>query len=137
MTISSASLRQDVFETIYDRLTAKAVASSFGTSTQPTITATYIDSAKVFPQIVVNPADVEEGEYVFDRSSSLKNIVVVVETYGLSNQDRDILSDNINTFMESPITGMTLESVDENNSVSLDKDTKIRNKTITFTFSRR
>lgn len=138
MTITNSSLRQNVFEELYDVLKAKADSEDYGTSTQPTITAQYIDSADVFPQIVISAADVEEGDYVFDRSDSLKNIIVVVDIYTLKNKNRDILADNINTFIkENKITGITLISTDEANSINLDKDSKIRNKTITFTFIRR
>jgi len=138
MTISNSSLRQNVFEEIYDLLKAKADAEDFGTATQPNVVASYIDDINAFPQVVIGSANVDEDEYTFDRSNSLKNIVIIIDIYTKKNKNRDILSDNVNTFMkETKIAGITLFNVGEGTAINLDKESKIRNKTITYTFIRR
>ena len=138
MAIVNSSLRQNVFEEIYDILKAKADSEDYGTSTQPTITAQYIDSTDVFPQIVIGSANVSEDEYNFNRSTSLKNIIIIIDIYTKKNKNRDILADNVNTFIkENKISGLTLFNVGEGTAINLDKDSKIRNKTITYTFIRR
>ena len=138
VTISSSSIRQNVFETIYDLLKAKATSEDYGTSVQPTVTASYIDDVHTFPQIVVKEPDVERENYVFDRSSSDKPILLAVEIYCLKTKDRSILADNIDTFMHATkITGLMINDYSETNDVQIDNASKIRSKTISINFLRR
>ena len=77
VTINNTSIRQNVFETVYDRLKAKADGSDFDTSTQPTITAAYIDDDQSFPQIVIHPVDVTKDTYNLQQSNPNRDIVVI------------------------------------------------------------
>jgi len=138
VAISNASIRQNVFETIYDLLKAKATSTLYGTSFQPTVTSSYIDDVHTFPQIVVTEPNVERENYVFDRSNSSRPILVVIEIYCLKTKDRSILADNVDTFIhETKITGLMIVDYSETNDVQVDNASKIRSKTVSINFVRR
>jgi len=138
VAISNSSIRQTVFETIYDLLKAKATSEDYGTATQPTTTASYIDDYHSFPQIVVKEPNVGRENYTFNRSNSDRPILVIIEVYCLKNKDRSILSDNVDTFIhENKITGLMIKDYSETDDIMLDDKTKIRSKTISVNFVRR
>ena len=142
VTINNISVRSNVFETVYDLLKAH----TFTTSTQPTVTASFIDRETAFQQVVVNPVIAEIQEVNYDRSSNLKNIVVVIDVYTINdpsnnkfgNKDRDVLSDDVSYLLESTnIQGISLVDSDESLAVPIDNNNKVYNKTLTFTYIRR
>ena len=138
VNINKESMRQDVFEIIYDSLKAKATNSSYGTSSQPTITASYVDSDEALPEIVIGRTNPDKEEPVFNRSNYTNNNILEINVYSKSNKDIDILSDNIDTFLhENKYQGITITSWDEEDDIYLSNENKIRSKTITINFKNR
>ena len=138
VAINNSTVRQNLFETVYDTLKAHATSSSYGTSTQPTIVAQYVDDTKAMPEIVVHPANVDTGEWTFNRSNNQQNINLMVEVYTTKNKDVDVLSDDIYILLTTnKITGAMLIAHNETTSVSITNNNKIRNKVMNFTYQRR
>lgn len=138
VTINDESLHQDVFETIYDELKTKATDSSYGTGSQPTVTAAYFDSEDAFPEIVIHSPIIDKPSYNFSQSQPDMDITVMVDIYSKENKDKEILTDNINTFIDDlSIGGISLISNSESEATPLSNENKIRLKTITFTYKRK
>jgi len=146
VTITNRDLESNVFETVYDFLKLQATDSEYQTGVQPTITASYIDGDKEFPQIIVRSPDIGSNEYTFDRSSSLKSIVVIIDIYTnndpsnskYGNKDRGTLSDDVEFFLgNKKIPGVSLFSIESTTNTPEINGNKIYNKTKTFTYIRR
>lgn len=136
VTITDSTLRQNVFETIYDLL-----VSTIATSTA-TIYAGYPDfntdkNSKVFPFVVLQPVSVGSVEFSNDRTTSSKNVSVIIELYTKKNKDLDILSDLINTALSTNISGLQLQEVSEDYGIIFPNDDKVKQKTLTIMFLRR
>lgn len=137
VTISNSTIRQNIFETIYDIVSAITFTS---TITTPRITAAFIDDSKsTFPQIVINPVDIGRDTFTIgsDRSASNKNITVVIDVFTKKSKDLDIVSDAIQTAMDTNFSGITLIGTSESNGIVFPNDQKIHQKSITFNFIRR
>lgn len=138
VTINNASLHQDIFETIYDDLKAKATSSSYGTNTQPTVTAAYVDSDEALPEVVIHSPVIDKPKYNFMQSQPDMDINTIIDIFAKSNKNKEILTDNVNTFIEDlNITGVSLISNSESEATPLSNENKIRLKTITFTYKRK
>ena len=136
--ITKNNLRQSVFETVYDLLKAKATSEDYGTSSQPTITASYIDDEQVFPQIVIHSPTIDQDEYTLSQSLPDQEIRILIDVFTQSNKNKDILADNINQFLdETIITGISLLGFNENDAINLDFEDKIRIKSLTYTYKRK
>lgn len=134
VTIADATLRQNVYEYIYDALTA----ASFTTSSAPTITAAYIDKDQQFPQIVINPIDVDYDNATFAKGSWDKTIKVLIDVYTRKNKDKDILSDEIMALLDGTlISGVSLVGVSESNALDTYNDNKVHLKSLALTYRRR
>lgn len=137
VSITDSSLRSNVYETIYDTLKAYATASSYGTTTQPTITAAYIDDKQAFPQIVIHPVDVDKSDYNFQQNNPNKEIRVMVDIYTTKNKDIDTLADDMDSLMDSVVTGLSLVGCAEARAFETSNQSKIHNKTLTYTYIRK
>lgn len=138
VAISNSTLRQNVYETIYDLL--KAEEGSYGASTSVTVTGAYIDDDNAFPQVVINPVMVSKSEFTFGRATdnSIKDATIVIDLYSRKSKDMDVLSDYIDNLISAQnITGVMLFDSDEAMSVSNIAGNKIHSKTLTYTFRRR
>lgn len=133
VTITNATLRSSMWETIYDTLTAAHLLSS-----TVTVTASYIDSATApFPQVVLYPMDVEKSEFSFDRSNSRKDINVMIDIWTRKNKDKDTIADAIDVLLSAlNIPGVSLIGWSEANAVETENDNKIHLKTLTLTYIR-
>ena len=138
VSITKNNIRQNIFETVYDTLKAKATSSSYGTSTQPTITASYIDSADSLPEIVIGRINNNKEDPVFNRANYTNNCVQVIGVYAKKNKEVDVLTDNIDEFLhENKITGVTLIDWNEEDDIYITNQNKLRSKTITITWKTR
>jgi len=138
VTITKASQRQNLFESVYDELKAYATAGSYGTSSQPTVTAAYIDSEDSLPQIVINRVNNKKEDPVFDRSNTTNNLVIPINVYAKKNKNIDILSDNIEAYLYTKkFTGVTMSDWSEEDDIYITNDNKIRSKTITVVYKNR
>jgi hypothetical protein len=133
VTLNDSTLRQNVYETIYDAI--KSIVWSGSLSV--TVTAAFIDDDQSFPQVVVHPANIDYTNFTFNRSVSDKNIVIVVDVYTKKNKDCDIISDNIMNAIEGLSTpGMMLVDTSEDRDTADIEGLKIHNKMIALTYKR-
>ena len=133
VTITDATLRSNIYETIYDTLTAANLLSSTAT-----VTAAYIDSETApFPQVVINPVNVEKPSFSFDRTISEKEITVIIDLWTKKNKDKDLLADEIDTII-TPLKmgGVMLNGYSESNALETPNENKIHLKTITLSYLR-
>ena len=136
MTLNDTKLRQSVWETVYDLVSAGTYSSTI----TPTITAAYIEGDHApFPQIVVNPIDINKTDFTFgnDRKGATNNIVMTIDIFTKKNKDLDVLSDEVDSIMTSRIQGITLISQSENSGTFFPNEQKLRVKTLSYTFIRR
>jgi len=141
VVITNDNITYGTYKNIYDLLKGKATSNDYGTSVQPTVTAAYIDDGQSFPQIVIAQPSVDSEDFVFDRTSGGKTIMVVVDVYtsgSSKNKDRSLLTDDITKFITGNAwTGLMLTSVSTNPSLAVDNNNKILNSTVSLTFVRR
>lgn len=130
VTINKSTLRQNVYETIYDTLTNANLLSG-----SVTVTAAYIDDDKAFPQVVVNPIDVTDKRFRFDRDYSTDTIKVLIEIYTKKNKEKDQISDEIDALSDlKNILGVSLVGWQEDNALESIGGSKIHLKTIMLTY---
>lgn len=137
VTISDSTLRQNIYESCYDLLVS-TIASSTATIYGGFPDFNNDKNSKTFPFIILNPVSVSTNTFDIGRSSSNKNITVVVELYTKKNKDLDILSDSITyAFHNTTLAGLQLQEISEDYGVVFPNDDKVKQKTITITFLRR
>ena len=133
VAITTSSLRANVYESIYDELTSASLLSG-----SVTVTAAFINEKEAFPQVVVNPANVNREGFSFDRSRSKQNIQVVVEIFTKKNKEIDQIADEIDTILRG-LKMQSMQLIDWEEDRALSNDTnknKIHLKTITITYLR-
>ena len=137
VSISDSTLRQNVWESIYD-LASTSIATS-----DATVTAAYIDSQPQLNQVVINPIDKNESAFTVDttRDVTTKTIVVDIDIYTKgkdSSKNIDILSDMVeNIFKTNQIEGIMLISIGSSFGFVYPNDNKVKLNTITLTYMRR
>ena len=87
VTISAATIRANIYETIYDSLT-----SSLSTGT---VTASFIDDDPTFPQVVVNPIKKDTFRLTIDAVEKEYRGNILIELYTKKNKQIDQISDEI------------------------------------------
>ena len=133
VTLNTSTLRSNIFETLYDELTAANLLSSTAT-----VTAAYIDSEDSFPQVVINPVDIEKTNFSFDRSNSNKSVTILIDIWTKKNKDKDLLTDEIDTIVSaiSWSGSLTLAGWSESNALESPSGNKVHLKSIALTFFR-
>ena len=132
VAITNASTRQNLYETVYDILTAADLLSS-----TVKVTAAYIDDDKSFPQVVVHPVDINKSPLSFNRSYFDNSLVVMIDIWTRKNKEKDQISDEIDDLLSSlKIDGVCLVGWDESNALEPQGGNKIHLKTITLTYKR-
>jgi hypothetical protein len=139
VTITDSGLRHSIYETVYDLINTDK--SGYGASGTPTLYGGFPDLATItFPSIIITPIVVNETSYTIDtsRSTSTKDIQVVILCFAKSNKDLDYLSDGVSgTLRNNAFTGAFLNGVQEDNSEMYPAEQKIKVKTLTFNYVRR
>lgn len=135
VTISDSTLRQNVYECIYDLLAAE-IASTSSPIHSSTLVAAYINgTAAPYPQIVLNPVDVDRKEYSFDRTTSTKTIRLLIDVFTIKNKDKDIICDRIQSLLDNAsIQGVMLSGITESNAFEGPGDNKIHLKSVAITY---
>lgn len=87
VSVLRATARTNVFELIYDTLTASL--------SKGTVTAAFINDQPTYPQVVINPARISQDNLSLDRGTSGYNGEVEIEIYAIKAKDIDELSDEI------------------------------------------
>jgi hypothetical protein len=133
VTITSSTLRTNVYEYLYDTLTSAYLLSS-----TVTVTAAYIDSDNApFPQVVLHPIDIDKSDFSFDRTISKKDINVMIDIWTKKNKDKDQIADEIDNALGTlKIPGIHLVGWSESNALETPNENKIHLKTITLTYIR-
>lgn len=135
VAISNTTIRQNVFKTIYDLLYNNI--GSYGSSSQPTVVASYYEGVQSFPVIVINSPEIGKSNYNFQRSNPNYSVVVNIEIYTKKNKDCDILGDNIDVLMDGSIPGLSIIQKTEDTALSIENDNKIHLKTLSYSFLRK
>ena len=133
VTISNNTIRANVFETIYDLLTA------YGDwVVRPTIVAAYIDNETKDPQVVISPVRIGSDNPTFNNHSSFKNVTVVIDIYSKKNKSLDQVTDDVNLILnDNKISGLKLVTIDESFAMPFTNNNKLRNKTLSVGYVRR
>jgi len=133
VTITDNSLRQNIFETLYDTLTAANLLSSTAT-----VTAAFIDSSDApFPQVVIHPVNISKEGFTFDRSVNEKTITILIDIWSRKNKSIDQLSDEIDALIEPlKMGGVMLNGYSESTALETPNDNKLHLKTITLSYLR-
>jgi len=130
--IKTSTLRSNVYETLYDTVTAANLLSS-----TVTVTAAYIDDNKTFPQVVINPIDMSEDEYTFTRAYGKKTLISVIDIYTKKNKDIDTISDQLyTTIRDMSAQGIMLVNWNESTALETPNDNKVHLKSISLEFRR-
>jgi len=87
VTITESTIRANVFEIVYDLLTASLSSG--------TVTAAFIDDTPTYPQVVINPASVKLIKNTFNMSNRTRPIEMEIELYTTQNKEVDQISDEI------------------------------------------
>jgi len=137
VTISNSTIRNNVYETIYDLISN--AKSGFG---NPALFGGYPDVKTIsFPNVVINPVVVSEDTYTIETTrsgASNKNILVTIEIYSEKNKDLDTISDGLTHLLRtSNISGLSLVGVGEDFGVVFPSSSKVKQKTLTFSYLRR
>ncbi|WP_298752995.1 hypothetical protein [uncultured Arcobacter sp.] len=134
VTINSSTLRANVFETVYDILTAANLLSS-----TVTVVGGYPDEDTIqYPIVAVERIDVSKDEPTFDRSTMKNEIVVPIDIYAKKNKQIDQITDEIDALSSlKSISGLMMVSWDESVDFSPQNNNKIHWKRINITYLRR
>jgi hypothetical protein len=140
VTITDATVRQDVYETVYDLL-ATEVATSTSPIYQYTLSAAFIDKSMdtPFPQIIVNPVDVESTERTLGHSGRFtQDIRVLIDVWTRKNKDKDIASDRIYALLTATSwSGILLTGITESNAFEEPGSNKAHLKSLALSFLRK
>ena len=132
VNIVQSTIRANIFETLYDLLTAQLSAG--------TVTAAFIDDNPTFPQVVINPASIKIERQTFNVDNRTYEVEVEVELYCKKNKEIDQISDEISNDMYSNETtlkdfGLFLEDIsDSNEDTFFWNSQKIHTKALTIEF---
>lgn len=142
VTITDQRIRNTVFESVYDLLNGDK--ANWNAVVTPSIIGGHPNLDTVtFPIVIINPIDVSEDDYTIGTSdiSTMKTIAVIVEVYTSgknAEKDLDNIADGISYLLRNTqITGIFLNDVQDSSGLSTPNNTKIKQKTLTFTFMRR
>ena len=131
VTITTATARATIFETLYDSLTASLSAG--------TVTAAFIDDNPTFPQVVINPANLAVKKLSLNRDAKRYDVEIEIDIFTKKNKEIDQIADEIHDDLntnESTLKGFGLFINDIEDSTSdtfFWNDQKIHTKTIVIT----
>lgn len=135
VTINNATVRQNVFETIYDIINGISFSVS-GVS----VLAAYTDSSSVsLPIVTISPVDNTYTPSTLGSSRYYEqDLQVTVDIYTKKNKDKDIIADEIDAALRAQsFNDMEyLGSSDSNAFESPGQMNKFRLKTMVLNFSR-
>lgn len=138
VTISNSTVRQNIWETIYDDLSNEL--------SDKTVTASFIDTfknGKFKDQIVIYPITINEEQLVLNRSLKNQPIIIRIDIFSKKNKDIDLISDRIHSFFDSNETSYEdshglydMATFDTSVDTIFIGDQKVHIKTITINFTR-
>jgi hypothetical protein len=131
VNIVETTIRANIFETLYDSLTASLSAG--------TVTAAFIDDNPTFPQVVINPTKLLIKKLTLNRGTKEYTCEVEIEIYAKKNKDIDEIADEIHADLstnEATIKafGLYINDIEDSNSDTFFwNDQKIHTKTLLLT----
>ena len=132
VTIADSTLRANVYEHIYDLLTAAHLASSTAT-----VTAAFIDDDEAFPQVVLHPIDVEDDEFTFSQSDSRASVQLLIEVFTKKNKQQDQIADAIGALLKSTkVAGLSLVGMRGGVTFDTQSNSKLHVRALTITYVR-
>ena len=137
VTITDALLRNNIFETVYDKINTGK--SSYGASSIPSLYGALPDVDPSFPAIVIENTKVDEDEFTVDttRTSASKSITVIIHIFAKKGKDVEIIADGISANLRSPFSGATLISISDSDGAMFPNEQKIKMKTLSVGYMRR
>ena len=135
VTITNNTIRNTVYESIYDILNANV--GSYNSSSQPSVKAGFTGDSKNLPEIVLYPIDVDKTDYNFGQANPNREVRVMIEIYSKKMKDLDILADDIDVLLDSEISGLQLLGKGESTAFETTNQNKLHLKTLTFTYLRK
>lgn len=130
VTINTSTIRQNVWETVYDTLNDANLLSS-----TVTVTGAYIDEAKAFPQVVVKPVSLDTDEHTLNRDYLRRNIDVTVDIWTKKSKQIDQISDEIDAIGGlKDIAGVHWVGMTEDTAISPQNEQKVHLKTLVLSY---
>jgi len=132
VSIVQSTIRANVFETVYDLLTAQLSAG--------TVTAAFIDDSPTFPQVVINPSSIKILKNTFNNTNRSYNGELEIELFCKKNKQIDQIADEISTDIFSNESSLASDGIFIDDVSDSDEDTffwndqKIHTKSITIEF---
>ncbi len=132
VTLTSSTIRQNLWETIYDTVKAANLLSS-----TVTVVSAYVDEDPSFPMIVINPVDKGRDNPSFNRANWTDNLMVEIEIYTKKAKQLDQLCDALDSLI-SPlsVTGVMLSGWVESKGYPTSNDNQLHLKSITLSYMR-
>lgn len=132
VTIESSTLRQNIYETVYDALTSANLLSG-----AVTVTAAYIDDDAKFPQVIIYPVSVSKDGFTYNRSFGREEVNVSIEIYTKKAKDLDQINDELVPIMQGlKMNSLQLTNIDEDIGLFTDNNNKIHQKMLGFRYFR-
>lgn len=140
MAINDTSISVSVWDAVKAKLVAAApTVSNLSTSatTAASIRAAYNDTEPARPQIILNPAIIDEADWKFGGTQGKKIINVLVECYADKSSYVDQLWDQVRAALViDDIDGVDLRAIASDYAFSSPGDQKFHMKSGTFTYER-
>lgn len=135
MTISSSSIRHDMYTAVYTIV--NALASSTGASSTPTVYGGFPDLLSIsFPNIIIEPVEVRDGSYTVDETRIVSNsdIYITIHIFSKKNQDLDLIADTVSYGLKSnKIGGAILVGIEsDTNNLVVANEQKVKGKTLSI-----
>ncbi len=140
MTISDDTISVDVFSAVRTKIVAAApyvTNSTTAATTAAGINATFNSKTPSRPQVVINPALIDEDSWKFGSFQGKKIINVVIECYYENTLGIDQMFDQIRAALDdNDLDGMDLVSISTDYGFNSPGDQRYHVKSGTFTYER-
>jgi hypothetical protein len=140
MVIADATISQDVWSAVRTKVVAAAPYvsnSSTAATTAASINSVFNDKTAARPQIIINPALIDEGDWKFGGLQGKKVINVVIECYYSNTLGIDQLWDQVRAALDdNDLDGIDLVAITTDYGFSSPGEQKFHVKSGTFTYQR-
>lgn len=136
--------RTSIYISFYDLLNGNI--GSYNSSSQPTVTSSFIADGPNFPQIVISDADKSEENFAFKGGvSGNREAAITFSIYTNTSQqnssaqkDKTVLADDVEKLIKDNIPdGLSIADFGESHDEMEVGGNKIKSKTLSFVFTTR
>lgn len=132
VTIQSSTLRSNIYHNVYNAINNANINSG-----NITIYSSYPDKNPSYPMIIIKNPQVSRDSFSFDRSNSMKDILVDIDVVTKAASQIDPIVDELNVVLNSSdFEGMSLIEVSESKAFSASNDNKLHLMTVQASFRR-